>query len=495
MVLRNGTKYDKITLLKELLARSEVKFIPICYSKQGMNTFFYIEDQGAVRSLKDLDKKIEMPDGYSLVISVERSTPPNMPISDDLVEKIKVVMSKRYIVEHKALNMKSFHTDESFAGEPFYAPLWRSNIMNKVLTVIMDNIPELCAMDLSNNKLSSVSIEAFTTFKTKLKELRILHLADNKIQDTKGLERMKGIPLTELKLTGNPLIETLGSSYIGAIRKIFPKLQKLDDRELPKEIGFDGDDEETSAGELPPVIQKMVKDPGAEGLVLKFLEEYYNIYDSESRQPLLDAYHEEAVMSLSANGRFDLLSTYVQESRNLRRVEHEKKRHDLLRQGKLQVVAFLSKLPKTEHDRSSFTLDVPFTSATMMTFTVTGLFKERDTKHKDSVRHFNRCFVVVPQGAGFCIINETLYVSVATDLSTRKAFAPPPAPTPLTPVIPNLDPAAKQTMALAFSEKSGMNVEWSVKCLEEKRWDFDAAAIAFTEAKTANKIPPEAFVK
>ena len=31
------------------------------------------------------------------------------------------------------------------------------------------------------------------------------------------------------------------------------------------------------------------------------------------------------------------------------------------RSGKLQIVAFLSKLPKTEHDLSTFTLDVPFT--------------------------------------------------------------------------------------------------------------------------------------
>ena len=95
VVLKNGTKYDKIALLKELLARCTVKFIPICYNKQGMNTFFYLEDQTAARALKELDKQIEMPDGFQLQINIERSTPPNMPLTEELVDKIKVVMSKR----------------------------------------------------------------------------------------------------------------------------------------------------------------------------------------------------------------------------------------------------------------------------------------------------------------------------------------------------------------------------------------------------------------
>lgn len=133
VVLRNGTKYDKIALLKELLSKCNIKFIPLCYSKQGMNTYFYLEDPAAARALKELDKTIEMPDGFQLQISVERTTPPNMPLTEELVEKIKVVMSNRYIAEHKALNLNAFHLDEGFAGETFYAPLWRSNVMNKVL--------------------------------------------------------------------------------------------------------------------------------------------------------------------------------------------------------------------------------------------------------------------------------------------------------------------------------------------------------------------------
>ena len=114
-------------LLKELLARSETKFIPICYSKQGANTQFHLEDAAAARALRELDKKIEMPDGFPLAIVVDRSTPPNMPISDELVEKIKVVMSKRYFVANKALNLSAFHIGD--IPEIVYIPLIRASVL------------------------------------------------------------------------------------------------------------------------------------------------------------------------------------------------------------------------------------------------------------------------------------------------------------------------------------------------------------------------------
>ena len=312
-----------------------------------------------------------------------------------------IFLDHRYTVETKALNLKSFHTDEAFAGESFYAPLWRSNVMNKVLTVITDHIPEVTAMDLSNNKLTQASLEFFSGFKSKLSNLTLLYLADNKITDAKPLQRLKGLPLVELKLTGNPIINNLGGSYTEAIRKIFkPTLKILDGKELPPIIDFDDDEEKTST-DLPESISKYVKTAGAEGIVLKFIQEYFSVYDSDKRQSLLDAYHDSAVFSMSAFGRHELLSSYIPESRNLLRVDYEKKRLDLLKRGKLSVVAFLDKLPKTEHDLNTFTLDVPFNSETMMIFTITGCFKERGS-NQNNIRHFNR-YALIQFIEQFCL--------------------------------------------------------------------------------------------
>ena len=380
--------------------------------------------------------------------------------------------------------------------------------MNKVMTVVVDNIPEVAAMDLSNNKLSNSSLEYFSSFKNKLSALRILYLENNKITDTRNLQRLKGMSIEELKLTGNPLVGSLGSSYTESIRKIFPSLKILDDKELPPIIGFDEDEAKTSS-DCPSTVAKFVKNPAAEETVVNFLKVYFQIYDSDKRQDLLVAYHDSATFSMSAWGSREQLPVYIPDSRNLLKVDYEKKRHDLLKTGKLGVVAFLEKLPKTEHDMNTFTLDVPFSTESMMIFTVTGCFRERGTK-QTGIRHFTRyhitdfiilltshfllrCFIVVPNGDGFNIINETLYVAQATDLTKRKAFVNETATSTPSTSTPAVDESTKQSLALSFSQKSGMNLQFSGQCLEQNNWDFDKAAGAFSEAKAKGLIPPEAF--
>ena len=110
-----------------------------------------------------------------------------------------------------------------------------------------------------------------------------------------------------------------------------------------------------------------------------------------------------------------------------------------------------------------------------------------------SILTFFRCFIVVPNGSGLNIINETLFVQQATDLSKRKAFltdsSTSQTPASITPV----DESTKQSLAVSFSQKSGMNLQYSAQCLEENNWDFDKAAVVFSEAKAKGSIPPEAF--
>ena len=97
----------------------------------------------------------------------------------------------------------------------------------------------------------------------------------------------------------------------------------------------------------------------------------------------------------------------------------------------------------------------------------------------------------MPQNSGFCIINETLFVTPATDLSKRKPFLnKEPAPAAAS---TSLDEATKRSLATSFSQKSGMTLEWAVQCLEQNSWDFDKAGVNFNEAKAQGKIPPEAF--
>ena len=57
---------------------------------------------------------------------------------------------------------------------------------------------------------------------------------------------------------------------------------------------------------------------------------------------------------------FVRLSVYIQESRNLLKVKDFPRRKDRLRVGKENVVKYLAQLPKTQHDLSSFVVDLTF---------------------------------------------------------------------------------------------------------------------------------------
>ena len=74
--------------------------------------------------------------------------------------------------------MKPF-TDEGFIGDSFYAPLWRSNVLIKVMSIIGENIPEVTAVDLSDNKM--LNLDNMQEHVKKAPNINIVHLANNRV--------------------------------------------------------------------------------------------------------------------------------------------------------------------------------------------------------------------------------------------------------------------------------------------------------------------------
>ncbi|KAJ3580746.1 hypothetical protein NHX12_028157 [Muraenolepis orangiensis] len=73
-------------------------------------------------------------------------------------------------------------------------------------------------------------------------------------------------------------------------------------------------------------------------------------------------------------------------------------RFRLLKHTRLNAVAFINELPKTQHDTASFNVDVNTYTNTLLAFTVSGVFKEVEGKSRDSTMAFSRVFVTVPAG-------------------------------------------------------------------------------------------------
>ncbi|RVE49409.1 hypothetical protein evm_005921 [Chilo suppressalis] len=500
IIIPYGAKHEKDVILRSLLSFiSPEVFIPHYYKLNGNAAVFYVDDVKVAEKLFNADRKISMPDGYKLAVIV-RNAVPNVAIDAQMKEKMKLVMAKRYNAATKALDLTKFHADPDLAD--IFCALFRPMIMLAAIDIIAENIPDLEALNLNDNKL--YGIEHLKILSTKFKNLKILYMGDNRIPYLGSLDPMKQLQLVELYLKGNPLVNRFSDHeiYVSDVRKKFPKLVRLDGVELPPAIGFDVSEDVT----LPPTQQSFLVDPAGQDLVREFLTQYFAIYDSESRQPLLEAYHEHATMSMAAsylsndnrNSPASRLNSYITNSRNILRVTEREYRRRHMKTGRLQVVSFLSEFPKTTHDLMGFAVDLLVFTPAMIVLTMNGVFKETNT-NGNPTRAFHRTFVIVPNATGgFSIINDMLYITNTTKEQEEKAFAtgaveavpPAPAPTPA----PLADNSQKMMLGL-LGQQTGMNDHWSMNCLQETGWDLQRALFIFNQLNSEGKIPPEAFVK
>ncbi|XP_043498429.1 nuclear RNA export factor 1-like [Polistes fuscatus] len=508
IIVPYGQQYTKDYIINNLLSYiAPETFVPIMYKTMGSEAVFYVDDHKTANALLACDRKITTTDGFKLQVRVKPGFP-HCEINDKLKEQLKQAMVKRYFQENNALDLSKFHQDPDLVADYFCA-LFRPVMLMTVLDIVAEYIPNLEALNLDGNKLNL--IERLNVLHKKFPKLKILYIGDNKIREMHHLDVVKDLKLEELKLAGNPVCnkyKSRQSEYVSDVRRRFPKLLRLDGVDLPRPILFDVMDD---ASKIPPTQRIFTSNAEAQEIASQFLQQYFLVYDSGNHQLLLDAYNEHASFTLTVNTAYNAnkLNSYVGENRNLFRVNDANRRQKLLKQGKLTIVSFISQMPQTKHFLNTFTMDVSLVTERMMMVTVTGLFKEL-TK-EEHVRYFNRTFIIVPQGTGYCICNEQLHISNTTETqrklilnNTDKESEEPMAEEPSISktsnsaaegTVPELSETVKQQMIVTLSQQTNMNLEWSLKCLQEVQWNYENALSAFQEFFKRGQIPSEAFSK
>ncbi|XP_075693414.1 nuclear RNA export factor 1 isoform X2 [Rhinoderma darwinii] len=494
VTIPHGKKYDKGWLIGLLQSACTLPFTPAGYYCDHSRAHFFVEDSAIAKALKQISRTFTDRENFKVTILICPCPPPEIPknMADEEIVHVKNCMQKRYDGAQQALNMKSVRTDTDLVENKVDLILNRKTCMQAMLQIIEENVPELLSLDLSSNKL--YKLDHMSEIHLKAPNLKILNLSDNLMRSEKELDKIKGLKLEMLWLDGNPLCNAFKDQtvYISAMRERFPKLLRLDGHDLPPPITFDVETPTT----LPPCKGSYLATDDIKALVLRFLQHYYTCYDSEDRQGLLNVYHDEACCSLSIPGQNPSrcsLGEYFNRSRNIKRLRDPALRFKLLKHKRLNVVSFLNELPRTQHDLNSFVVDVTAQSVTLLCFVVNGVFKV-EGQSNDPVRAFTRVFIAVPgSDGGLLLVNDEQFIRNASTEEIRKAFATP-APTPSSSPVPVLAPVP-QDMVQAFSLFSGMNAEWSQKCLQDNGWDFEQAAQIFMKLKAEGKIPEVAFIK
>lgn len=209
-----GKRTDKDFILKSINSHVDVPFVPTYYHYEDQTAVFYVSDRNAANSIRAVTKKVTLPTGYKMVILVKNSNPPNIPMGEEEIEKLKLCMSNRYDPATKALNLSSLHTDKDLSKESLYMTLSRAQVMSNVVKIIKENIPELQSLDMSENKM--VFLDHLASLVPATSDLTVLNLSKNRINRLDEVRKLSSWKLSTLSLDGNPLCDRFSdqSTYI-----------------------------------------------------------------------------------------------------------------------------------------------------------------------------------------------------------------------------------------------------------------------------------------
>ncbi|KAH9422072.1 Nxf1p [Dermatophagoides pteronyssinus] len=526
VTIPNGHKYEQAyirQLLKENLDDMDDEIIFYNYHIGQNNCVFYVNGQDKADTLRGLSRRIKTNSGHNLIILTQRTPPPVIQMNDQYIELIKIAMSSQYDHHTNIMDLSQFTHSKHLKSQGLYIMLNRPNVLANIVRLIIDNAPNTIAINLSDNKIQI--LEPLKDL-SSLTQLKALNLSKNNINNFEQLDHIKHLDLLELDLEGNPLINNYQSSaaYVSAIRKIFKNLKTLDKEALPTEIGFDL----AVADNIPEKKGSFIPDESLKTFITGFLKEYFRMYDSDSRQQLMVAYHDSATFThsiASNNSMYRPNDIIMKESHNLLRLRDESLWVKLVKTSNVDIVSFLNKLPVTKHHLDTFQVDIPFFSKEFINVVVNGLLQET-LKTQSSFRSFCRTFFLVPHNNGFVILNEMLLISspsikqinehkplIEKETSSNKAdlvmknFDFKPSNLIVTsnlitnqsnvtfassaPKLPN-DP--REEIIRKFKEETKMNRQFSIQCLEENGFNPAVAYDVFLKLKQANALPPEAFI-
>ncbi|XP_036903657.1 nuclear RNA export factor 3 [Sturnira hondurensis] len=313
-----------------------------------------------------------------------------------------------------------------------------------------------------DNEMISILVDSSDAPKSLQKELKSEKEKLVKVKLVGELDQGKGLEPEEMNVNGNPLFTTFpdNSTNISSILELFPKLLCLDSQEPtpPTNLGIE------AHKKLPTCRGSFFGSEALKNLVLQFLQQYYMIYDSGDRQSLLSAYHDEACFSLAIPFNQNdpdpsSFFEYFKHNRNMKNLKDPNLRFQLLKHTKRDIVCSLCMLPKTQHDLSTFILDVFLQSESMIFVCVSGLFKEVEGRSQGCVRAFSRTFIATPaSSSSLCIMNDELFVRDATPNDAQSVYSIE-VPKPTFSFMPTL--SKEQQEMQVFSIQSGMSLQWS----------------------------------
>lgn len=94
-----------------------------------------------------------------------------------ILSKILKMFYHHFQSGNQALNMRKFYSDNAFLGQPFYVSIARHNLFKEVTKIITENIPQVSALEFSENKICR--LDGFGSLSAATPNVKILYLEEN----------------------------------------------------------------------------------------------------------------------------------------------------------------------------------------------------------------------------------------------------------------------------------------------------------------------------
>ncbi|KAJ7650754.1 hypothetical protein FB45DRAFT_997566 [Roridomyces roridus] len=468
------------------------------------------------------------------------------------VEHWTEVVKKRYDPQTKCLNLDSMSEDNLVRKYNLQAPgsaggtAREAGVIFKLASRLQ---PPVETLSLANNALTGQHLSYLDKY---LPQIVNLSLRNNNLRQWKDVDsiaarRDRLLNLRELILSGNPLREQEYKSdnverYKRELSRRFTTLDLADGEPIAK-IAFDVDPKTVttnpvtapSATSFPFEMGPSFIDGVDPSLVSTFLSRFFPAFDNQ-RPSLGDVYTPGSTFSYCANTSIPARArvegvVYSKQmpnqrklewtpwlgngSRNLSRLIGDRV-ISTLHTGSEDIVQAIIKLPLTKHDilgaSEKFCVDA-FLAGVGLLVVVHGEFVEAPSQ---GVRSFDRTFILAPAPEGSRAKQNGWDVVILSDQWTIRGFSKPEAwapgpmrvqttnrhpPTrPSMPALPpdqqallNSIPDAQRPAVLQICSQTGLNVKYSMDCLNGNGWDHDRAVANFNQVKAT--LPPDAFLR
>lgn len=421
VMVHHGNAFTWEEILDEIIpSLNNNPFFPCYYKRFDKHDEFYLyRNFDALSTMMMNNLEYDVPGKKKLTLSFRMNAAKFNDGQVDWFRKIRYVLTKR--IQNNILELNDFVNDPEF--EKLTICMGLKSTLEFILENVKKQNSQIVRINACRNGIKNLDgLQGLTL--TYYGKLQTLDLRENKISDLAGVNLTSSIK--ELMLDGNPICEKFSSprEYIAIARKFFTELEWLDGYHLNQVLDL-------------CTIQNYLVTRDAYTIAEEFVKTFFPIYDSFERHRLLDIYDEKSLFTLSVHYEVDKnqlanqdsnifhrIQKYTKLSRNISTTSDMTRASNNVMCGNTIIRKVFDELPKTNHDFTTFCIDVPQSDSRMTIITVSGIYSESGGSLNESalLLGFVRTFILRPGNNNtYTISNDQVFIHNPSQTQKEKA--------------------------------------------------------------------------